>query len=537
MGWGQRAADRGAYGRRVSPPNANREAMLARLAELEAVARDVLAGGGERYMERHRARGKQLARERIELLLDRDAPFLELQPYVGWHTDYQTGGSIVLGIGVVRGVECVILANDPTVRGGALNPLTWRKQLRGMEIAERNRLPLIQLVESGGADLTTQADGFVPGGETFRNITRLSGLGIPTIAIVFGNSTAGGAYLPGLSDHNIFVRGGARVFLGGPPLVRMATGEEASDEELGGAEMHATVSGLAEYLAHDERDALRLGRQVVGRLNWRKLGPAPSGSGDPPVHDPEELLDIVPADLRLPFDPREVITRVVDGSRYDEFKPGYGPSLTTGWAELHGYPVGILANVRGVLFSAEAQKAAQFIQLANQRDVPLLFLHNTTGFMVGRDYEQGGIVKHGSLMINAVSNSAVPHIGVILGASYGAGHYGMSGRAYRPRFFFSWPSAQMAVMGPQQLAGVLSIVARQAAGQRGEAYDETADARMRARVEAQIEGEQTALANSSRGYDDGIIDPRDTRTVLGLVLSAIHNGPVAGARGFGVFRM
>jgi acetyl-CoA carboxylase carboxyltransferase component len=514
----------------------NREAMLARLQEIDAVARDVLAGGGARYVERHHARGKLLARERIELLLDRDAPFLELQPFVGWHSDYPTGGSIVLGIGVVAGVECVVLANDPTVRGGALNPYTWRKQLRGLEIAERNRLPLVQLVESGGADLTTQAEGFVPGGEMFRNITRLSALRIPTLAIVFGNSTAGGAYLPGLSDVNVFVRGGAKVFLGGPPLVKMATGEEASDEELGGAEMHATVSGLAEYLAHDEHDALRLGRQVMRRLNWRKLGPAPSGQGDPPLHDPEELLDLVPTDLRLPFDPRDVIARVVDGSRYDAFKEGYGRSLTTGWAEIHGYPVGILANVRGVIFGAEAQKAAQFIQLANQRDVPLLFLHNTTGFMVGRAYEQAGIVKHGSLMINAVSNSTVPHLGVILGASYGAGHYAMSGRAYRPRFLFSWPSAQMAVMGPQQLAGVLSIVARQAADGRGQAYDEAADARMRARVEAQIEGEQTALANSSRGYDDGIIDPRDTRTVLGLVLSAIHSGPVAGAAGFGVFR-
>jgi acetyl-CoA carboxylase carboxyltransferase component len=516
---------------------ASRERMLARLAELEEVLDEVRAGGGERYVERHRERGKLLVRERIELLLDEDAPFLELQPFVGWDTDYTTGGSCVMGIGPVEDVECVIIANDPTVRGGSSNPHTWRKALRGMQIAEQNRMPLIHLVESGGADLTTQAESFNPGGATFRNITRLSALGIPTVAIVFGNSTAGGAYLPGMSDYNVFVRGGAKVFLGGPPLVKMATGETSGDEELGGADMHSSVSGLSEYLAQDEHDALRLGRQILRRINWRKLGPGPSEPADPPVHGPEGLLGIVPADLKVPFDPREVIARVVDGSRYDEFKPGFGPSLTTGWASIHGYPIGILANARGVLFSADAQKAAQFIQLANQKQTPLLFLHNTTGFMVGKQYEQGGIVKHGAQMINAVSNSRVPHLGVILGASYGAGHYGMSGRAYEPRFLFSWPSAQSAVMGPQQLAGVLSIVARGSAERRGLPYDERQDAEMRAAVEAQIEHEQTALANSSRGYDDGIIDPRDTRTVLAIALSAIHNAPVEGAEGYGVFRM
>jgi acetyl-CoA carboxylase carboxyltransferase component len=406
-----------------------------------------------------------------------------------------------------------------------------------MEICEQNRLPLIHLVESGGADLTTQAEGFIPGGATFRNITRLSALGIPTMAIVFGNSTAGGAYLPGMSDYNIFVRDNAKVFLGGPPLVKMATGEESEDEELGGAEMHSTVSGLSDYLAENEEDALRLGREVLGRANWRKQGYGPTDAADDPVYDPEELLGIVPADLRVPFDPREVIARVVDGSRYDEFKRRYGPSLTTGWASIHGYPIGIVANTRGVLFSEEAQKAAQFIQLANQKDVPLLFLHNTTGYMVGRKYEQGGIVKHGSLMINAVANSSVPHLGLILGSSYGAGNYGMSGRAFEPRVLFSWPSAQSAVMGPQQLAGVLSIVARGAAERRGEEYSEEEDTRMRGTVEGQIEREQVALANSSRGYDDGIIDPRDTRTILGISLSAIHNAPVQGSSGFGVFRM
>jgi acetyl-CoA carboxylase carboxyltransferase component len=515
----------------------NRDAMLAQIAELDALLEDVRAGGGEKYVARHRERGKLLARQRIELLLDRDSPFLELSPFAGHGTDFKTGGSSVTGIGVVEGVECVLIANDPTVRGGTINPHGLRKGLRAMEIAEENRLPLIHLVESGGADLPTQAEAFVPGGAIFRNLTRLSALGIPTVALVFGSSTAGGAYLPGMSDENVFVRGGAKVFLGGPPLVKMATGEIAEEEELGGADMHARTSGLAEYLAEDELDALRLGRQVIRRLNWRKLGPGPSETPEDPLHDPEELLGIASVDLKVPFDPRDIVARIVDGSRYDEFKPLYGSSLTTGWASVHGFPIGILANVQGVVFSAEAQKAAQFIQLANQRDVPLLFMHNTTGYMVGRDYEQGGIIKHGAQMINAVSNSRVPHLGLIVGASYGAGHYGMSGRAYKPRFLFSWPNAKSAVMGPAQLAGVLSIVARAAAKARGTDYDEEADARMRATVEDQIERESLALANSSRGYDDGIIDPRDTRTVLGMALSACHSAPVRGADGFGVFRM
>jgi acetyl-CoA carboxylase carboxyltransferase component len=515
----------------------NRAAMLSRLGQLDDVLRDNLGGGGERYVRRHHERGKLSVRERIELLIDRDAPFLELQPFVGWGSDYKVGGSLVTGIGPVAGVECVVIANDPTVRGGTSNPYTWRKALRAMEICEQNRLPLIQLVESGGADLTTQAEGFIPGGATFRNITRLSALGIPTLAIVFGNSTAGGAYLPGMSDYTVFVRGNAKVFLGGPPLVKMATGEEADEEELGGAEMHAGLSGLADYLAEDEPDALRLGREILGRANWRKRGWGPTAIPDPPAHDPQELLGVIPADLKVPFDPREVIARVVDGSRYDEFKQRYGTSLTTGWASIHGYEIGVLANVQGVLFSEEAQKAAQFIQLANQKEVPLLFLHNTTGYMVGRRYEQGGIVKHGSLMINAVANSKVPHLVVILGSSYGAGNYGMSGRAFGPRLLFAWPSAQSAVMGPQQLAGVLSIVARAAAERRGDEYSEEEDGEMRARIEAQIEAEQVALANSARGYDDGVIDPRDTRTALGIALSAIDSGEVVGARGYGVFRM
>lgn len=330
----------------------------------------------------------------------------------------------------------------------------------------------------------------------------------------------------------------SKVFLGGPPLVKMATGEESDDESLGGADMHARVSGLADHFAVDEPDALRTARRIVARLNWRKLGPEPRPDPRPPLFDEEDLLGIVPGDLRTPFDPREVVVRIVDGSAFDEFKPLYGAGLATGWAEIHGYPVGVLANTRGVLFSAEAQKAAQFIQLANQRDIPLLFLHNTTGYMVGREYEQGGIVKHGAMMINAVSNSLVPHISVLMGASYGAGHYGMCGRAYDPRFLFSWPSAKSAVMGPAQLAGVLSLVARQSAAARGRPYDEAADAALRAMVEEQIEAESLPMFLSGRLYDDGVIDPRDTRTVLGLCLSAVHGAPVEGARGgFGVFRM
>ncbi|MEV8528351.1 carboxyl transferase domain-containing protein [Streptomyces sp. NPDC052000] len=517
---------------------AARAAMLTKLAELDAEHGKALAGGGAKYSERHRGRGKLLPRERIELLLDPDTPFLELSPLAAWGSDYPVGASMVTGIGTVEGVECLITANDPTVRGGASNPWTLKKALRANEIAYTNRLPCISLVESGGADLPSQKDIFIPGGAIFRDITRLSAAGIPTIAVVFGNSTAGGAYVPGMSDHTVMIKDRSKVFLGGPPLVKMATGEESDDESLGGAEMHARTSGLADHFAVDEQDAIRQARRIVARLNHRKAHPDPVAIAAPPKHSEDELLGIVAEDLKTPFDPREVIARIVDASDFDEFKPLYGPSLVTGWAELHGYPVGILANAQGVLFSAESQKAAQFIQLANQRDIPLLFLHNTTGYMVGKEYEQGGIIKHGAMMINAVSNSRVPHLSVLLGASYGAGHYGMCGRAYDPRFLFAWPSAKSAVMGPQQLAGVLSIVARASAEAKGRPYDDDADAALRAMVEQQIEAESLPMFLSGRLYDDGVIDPRDTRTVLGLCLSAIHTAPVEGARGgFGIFRM
>nr|WP_235886487.1 carboxyl transferase domain-containing protein [Mycobacteroides chelonae] len=510
--------------------------MATKLAEVNAETAKALAGGGDKYVARHHERGKLLARERIELLIDPDSPFLELCPLAAWGSDFTVGASLVTGIGVVEGVECMIVANDPTVKGGTSNPWTLRKVLRANDIAFKNRLPVISLVESGGADLPTQKEVFVPGGQMFRDLTRLSAAGIPTIALVFGNSTAGGAYIPGMSDHVVMIKERSKVFLAGPPLVKMATGEESDDESLGGAEMHSRVSGLGDYLAADEQDAVRLGRQIVARLNWVKKGPKPAAVIEP-LADQEELLGIVPGDLRIPFDPREVIARIVDGSEFDEFKEQYGSSLVTGWARLHGYPIGILANARGVLFSEEAQKATQFIQLANQTNTPLLFVHNTTGYMVGKEYEEGGMIKHGSMMINAVSNSTVPHLSLIVGASYGAGHYGMCGRAYDPRFLFAWPSAKSAVMGGTQLAGVISIVSRAAAAARGQAVNEDADAAMRAAIEAQIEAESLPMFMSGRLYDDGVIDPRDTRAVLGMCLSAIANGPIEGTSNFGVFRM
>ncbi|HZQ75800.1 MAG TPA: carboxyl transferase domain-containing protein [Acidimicrobiia bacterium] len=508
--------------------------LLAALDEQQARAR---AGGGPKYAERHKARGRLLAHERIELLLDEDAPFLEFSTVAAYGTEFQVGASLVTGIGVVSGVECVLIAHDPTVRAGASNPYTWKKVSRAMTIARENRLPVINLVESSGGDLPSQAELFLPAGRLFHDLTVLSALGIPTIALVFGNSTAGGAYVPGMCDYAVLVKQQAKVFLGGPPLVKMATGEDADDESLGGAEMHARISGLADYMADDEVDCIRIGRQIVADLGFRKLGPGPDQPPEPPVHDPEELLGIVSVNLKVPFDPREVLTRIVDGSRFSEYKPLYGPALVTGWCHVHGYRLGVLANAHGVLQNEEAQKATEFILLANQTDTPLLFLQNTTGYIVGTAYEQRGIIKDGAKMINAVANSAVPHITILMGASYGAGNYGMSGRAYDPRFLFAWPNAKTAVMGPEQLAGVLSIVARQAAAAAGREFDEAEDAKRRQATEEQIESESLALYLSARLHDDGIIDPRDTRDVLGVCLSAIHSNTVEGRRGFGVFRM
>jgi acetyl-CoA carboxylase carboxyltransferase component len=520
----------------------NREAMLSKLADLEAEHARAVGGGGPKYVDRHHARGKLLPRERIELLVDPGSAFLELSPLAGWGSDFAVGASVVTGIGVVEGVECLITANDPSVKGGASNPWTVKKIFRASQIAEENNLPTISLVESGGADLPTQKEIFIPGGRLFRDLTRASARKQPTVALVFGNSTAGGAYVPGMSDYTVMVKGQAQVFLGGPPLVKMATGEEADEESLGGASMHARISGLADYLAEDELDAIRIGRRIVARLNRRRARSEPVPPFVEPDGDVEGLLDLIPADLKEPFDPREVIVRICDGAgagnarAFDEFKPLYGSSLVTGWSRIHGRPIGILANAQGVLFSEEAQKATQFIQLANQADTPLLFLHNTTGYMVGAEYEQGGIIKHGAQMINAVSNSTVPHLSVVMGASYGAGNYGMNGRAFDPRFLFTWPSAKSAVMGPAQLAGVLSIVARAAAEARGQEYDAEGDAQLREMVEASVEEQSLPFFLSGMLYDDGVLDPRDTRTVLAICLSVIENAPFTGAGGYGVFR-
>ena len=546
----------------------HREAMLEKIAALHAEQAKAIAGGGEKSVARHHARGKLLPRERIELLIDEGTAFLELSPLAAWGSDFPVGASVVTGIGVVEGVEVMISANDPSVKGGASNPWTVKKIFRAAQIAQENGLPTVSLVESGGADLPTQKEIFIPGGKLFRDLTRASARKEPTVALVFGNSTAGGAYVPGMSDYTVMVKEQAKVFLGGPPLVKMATGEESDDESLGGAEMHARVSGLADYLAEDERDAIRIGRRIIARLNRERPGGFETGlrpssttrasaveevalppSRDPgatpyaePDADPEGLLDLIPSDLKEPFDPREVIARVVDGVSarngvaFDEFKPLYGTSLVTGWARIHGQPVGILANAQGVLFSEEAQKATQFVQLANQSDTPLLFLHNTTGYMVGKEYEQGGIIKHGAMMINAISNSTVPHLTVIMGASYGAGNYGMNGRAYDPRFLFTWPSAKSAVMGPAQLAGVLEIVAKQSAESKGEVFDAEGFAGIKQMVEAQVEEQSLPFFLSGMLYDDGVIDPRDTRSILGICLSVIRNKPIVGTDRFGVFR-
>jgi acetyl-CoA carboxylase carboxyltransferase component len=522
----------------------HREAMLEKIDALTAEHAEAVAGGGERSVARHHHRGKLMPRERIELLVDEGSAFLELSPLAAWGSDFTVGASVVTGIGVIEGVECLITANDPSVKGGASNPWTTKKIFRASQIAEENGLPTVSLVESGGADLPTQKEIFIPGGKLFRDITRASARKEPTVALVFGNSTAGGAYVPGMSDYTVMVKEQAKVFLGGPPLVKMATGEESDDESLGGAEMHARTSGLADYLAEDERDAIRIGRRIIARLNWRKARPdsdvAPYAE---PAGDPDDLLDLIPSDLKEPFDPRDVIALLCDGVSatngvvFDEFKPLYGTSLVTGWATLHGRPIGILANAQGVLFSEEAQKATQFVQLANQSDTPLLFLHNTTGYMVGKEYEQGGIIKHGAMMINAISNSSVPHLTVVLGASYGAGNYGMNGRAYDPRFLFTWPSAKSAVMGPAQLAGVLEIVAQQSAESKGEVFDAEGFGAIKEMVQAQVEEQSLPHFLSGMLYDDGVIDPRDTRTVLGICLSVIENQPWTGAAGYGVFRM
>jgi acetyl-CoA carboxylase carboxyltransferase component len=501
----------------------NRSAMLEKIAEIDRLLDEAEAGGGPESHARLAKRGKLPVRERISLALDPDSPFLELSPLAAYNSDYAIGGGAVLGIGVIAGTECVIFANDPTVLGGALTPYVAKKWMRALEIARDNRIPYVSFVESAGADLRMGGGGgdkkgprpaktthFAETGRFFYEMIELSKLEVPTVCVVFGSSTAGGAYQPGMSDYNIVIKEQSKIFLAGPPLVKMATGEESDDESLGGAQMHAEVSGLGEYLAEDERDALRLCREVVSHLNWRKAGPPPSLRADEPIHDPEELLGIVGPDLKRPVEIREVIARIVDGSRFEEFKPRYGETLVCGWASIDGYPIGIVAN-NGVIYPDSAEKGAHFIQLCNQIDVPLLFLQNITGFMVGRDFERAGIIKKGSQLINAVTNSTVPHFTVIVGASYGA--------------------------GTKQIAGVMSIVRRGQAARKGLPFDEEADANLVATVEAIQEKGSLALEATGAISDDGIIDPRDTRTVLGICLSVVRNTAVEGAEGYGVFRL
>ncbi|KUI29252.1 acetyl-CoA carboxylase carboxyltransferase subunit [Mycobacterium sp. GA-2829] len=509
--------------------------MSALLAEIEQQHGMVIGGGSAASVQRHRDRGKLPVRERLALLADRHGFILELSPLAGWGTTDPLGGGILTAIAEINGRAVVVIGNDPTVRGGSLSPTSITKTLRAMDIAESNRLPVVTLVESGGADLDKQADIFVPGGEQFRRLTELSAAGIPTVSLVFGSSTAGGAYLPGMSDYTIFVKDRGYAFLGGPPLVKMAIDEDVTEQELGGADMHARVSGLADYLAADEADAIRQARSVISRFGF----PDPVPGGPAPVHDPDELLGIVPEDPKTPFDIREVIARIVDGSSFDEFKPLYGPNLVAGWAELNGMPIGVLAN-NGILFSPESQKGAQFIELCNQLGTPILFVQNITGFMVGSAAEKGGIIKDGAKLINAVANSRVPHVTLMVGVSYGAGNYAMAGRAYRPRLVLTWPTHRIAVMGGRQLAGVMSIVRKRSAESRGRDFDEAADQAQRAEDEARIESESTALYATGRVWDDGIIDPRHSRAAL-TVAFAMSRVSTDRARtrppsGFGVFR-
>ena len=527
----------------------NRADMQDLLETMNGLLAEAAEGGGPEATARLRSRNKMPIRERITHVLDRDSPFLEISPLAAWRSPFAVGSGFVVGIGVIKDVECVILGHDPSVRAGAFNQFNSKKLMRGLQISRENRLPYIQFVESAGADLRGQGSDedpeeaiqreighFAESGRLFYEITELSKIGIPTVSLVFGASTAGGAYQPGMSDYNILIKNQSRVFLGGPPLVKMATGEDADPESLGGADMHTTISGLGDYLAQDEMDGIRMCREVVSHLNWRKRGPEPAQKYLEPIHDPEELLGIVSKDLRSPFDMREVIARIVDGSEFEDFKPLYGPTLVCGWATIHGYPVGILGN-NGALFSESSEKAAQFIQLCNQIDVPLLFLHNITGYLVGTDFEQGGITKNGSKMINAVSNSTVPHVTVIIGASYGAGNFGMSGRAFGTRFNFIWPTAKIAVMGPKQMAGVMTIVGKAAAKRRGKKFDEEADAKRAAVAEHWAEERSKGLFATSRVSDDGMIDPRDTRTIVAIALSACHSNEVKGTKEFGTWRM
>jgi len=525
----------------------NYSEMMKKLSEIEDLLDLAEMGGGPNHHARLAKRGKMSIRDRIFNVLDPDSPFLEISSLAAYESQYTIGGGAVAGIGVISGVECVIFGNDPTVLGGALTSYAAKKWGRCIEIARDNGIPYISFVESAGADLRIDPKSkqkmsnigsghFAESGRWFYEMTELSKMRIPTIAVVFGSSTAGGAYQPGMSDYNIFIRNQSKVFLAGPPLVQMATGEVSDDETLGGAQMHSEVSGLSDYLAEDEMDALRLCREVVSHLNWKKPEKNIKEQPEEPIYDSEEMLGLVSSDLKTPFDIKEAIARFSDGSRFEEFKPMFGPTIVCGWTHVHGYPVAVIGN-NGAIYPDSSQKAAHFIQLCNKINTPIIFLQNVTGFLVGKEFERDGSIKKGSQLINAVSNSTVPHITIILGASYGAGTYAMSGRAFNNRFTFIWPSAKIAVMGGKQIAGVMSLVRRARAMRKGEKFDEEEDKKIVAAVEKLQEDGSRALEASGLVSDDGIVDPRDTRTVIGMCLSIVGNKRIEGTKEFGVFRL
>lgn len=519
--------------------------MAALVADLKTKLAKIELGGGPVALERHLSRGKLLPRQRVEKLLDAGSPFLELSQFAAFevYDEEVPAAGIIAGIGRVSGVECMIIANDATVKGGTYYPITVKKHLRAQEIASRCHLPCIYLVDSGGANLPRQDEVFPDRdhfGRIFYNQAQMSAKGIPQIAVVMGLCTAGGAYVPAMADESIIVKEQGTIFLAGPPLVKAATGEEVSAEELGGADVHTKISGVADHLAQNDEHALELARRAVLRLNHHKeikslLSPSNHGPVKPPKFDINELYGIVGTDLKKPFDVKEVIARIVDDSDFDEFKANYGATLVCGFARIHGYPVGIVAN-NGILFSESAQKGAHFIELCCQRKIPLLFLQNITGFMVGKKYEHEGIAKHGAKMVTAVSCANVPKFTVIIGGSYGAGNYGMCGRAFEPTMMWMWPNARISVMGGEQAAGVLATVRRDGLARKGEAWSAEDEKAFKAPIIAQYDKEGHPYHASARLWDDGIIDPAQTRDVVGLALSAALNAPIEDTR-FGVFRM
>ncbi|MFN3938543.1 MAG: carboxyl transferase domain-containing protein [Gemmobacter sp.] len=519
---------------------ANRTAHLEMIARIEEAAALAAAGGGEKARERHVARGKMPPRDRVANLLDPGSPFLEIGATAahGMYDGDAPCAGLIAGIGRVHGTEVMVVCNDATVKGGTYYPMTVKKHLRAQEIAQECRLPCIYLVDSGGANLPNQDEVFPDRdhfGRIFYNQANMSALGIPQIAVVMGSCTAGGAYVPAMSDVTIIVRNQGTIFLAGPPLVRAATGEVVSAEDLGGGDVHTRLSGVADYLAEDDAHALALARRAVASLNRRKPQTVVMQAPEDPALDPEEILGVVPADLRTPYDIREVIARVVDGSRFDEFKPRFGETLVTGFAHVMGCPVGIVAN-NGVLFSEAAVKGAHFVELCSQRGIPLVFLQNITGFMVGRKYENEGIARHGAKMVTAVATTAVPKITLLVGGSFGAGNYGMAGRAYQPRFLWTWPNSRISVMGGEQAAGVLATVRREGIERQGGTWSSEEEAEFKRPTIEMFERQSHPLYASARLWDDGIIDPRRTREVLSLSLSAALNAPIGETR-FGVFRM